>query len=61
MKAILALLAAFAISTQATDNYNVVWDSPSKDCHGSMPLGNGDIALNAYIAHKFTGQHWSRD
>jgi len=29
--------------------YNVVWDSPSKDCHGSMPLGNGDIGLNAWI------------
>lgn len=29
--------------------YHVIWDSPSKDCHGSMPLGNGDIALNAWI------------
>jgi len=23
----------------------VVWDSPSADALGSMPLGNGDIAL----------------
>ncbi len=30
------------------DAYNVVWDSPSADHHGSMPLGNGDIALNAW-------------
>lgn len=29
--------------------YNVVWDSPSADHHGSMPLGNGDIAVNAWI------------
>jgi len=29
--------------------YNVVWDSPSKDYTGSMPLGNGDIALNAWV------------
>jgi len=32
-----------------TDDYNVVWNSPSSDHHGSMPLGNGDIALNAWM------------
>lgn len=31
------------------DEYNVVWDSPSTDHHGSMPLGNGDIGLNAWV------------
>jgi len=31
------------------DAYNVVWDLPSADHHGSMPLGNGDIALNAWV------------
>jgi alpha-L-fucosidase 2 len=31
------------------NQYNVIWDSPSKDCHGSMPLGNGDISLNAWV------------
>ena len=30
-------------------DYNVVWDSPSKDYNGSMPIGNGDIALNAWL------------
>jgi len=30
-------------------DYNVVWDSPSKDYNGSMPIGNGDIALNAWV------------
>lgn len=29
--------------------YNVVWDSPSNDYNGSMPLGNGDISLNAWV------------
>ncbi|MFH0990680.1 MAG: DUF5703 domain-containing protein [bacterium] len=29
--------------------YNVRWDSPSKDYNGSMPLGNGDIGLNAWV------------
>jgi hypothetical protein len=29
--------------------YEVVWDSPSPDTNGTMPLGNGEIALNAWI------------
>lgn len=29
--------------------YNVVWDSPSQNHHGSMPLGNGQTSLNAWI------------
>lgn len=28
--------------------YNVVWNSPSKDCTGVMPIGNGDIAAGVY-------------
>lgn len=31
------------------DDYNVVWDTPSADAAGSMPLGNGEIALNAWV------------
>lgn len=31
------------------DAYNVVWDSPSQDANGSMPLGNGDVGLNAWV------------
>jgi alpha-L-fucosidase 2 len=31
------------------DQYNVIWDSPSKDFNGSMPLGNGDIGLNLWV------------
>ena len=29
--------------------HNVVWDTPSKDAHGSMPLGNGDVGINAWV------------
>ena len=28
--------------------YNVVWNSPSKDAGGSMPIGNGDLGANVY-------------
>ena len=31
------------------DRFNVVWDSPSKDSSGSMPIGNGDIGLNVWV------------
>ncbi len=28
---------------------NVVWDSPSADARGSMPIGNGDIGANVWV------------
>ena len=31
------------------DECNIIWDSPSKDMHGSMPLGNGDIGTNVWM------------
>jgi len=31
------------------DDCHVVWDSPSTDSFGSMPLGNGDIGLNVWV------------
>ncbi len=31
------------------DQYNVVWETASKDSSGSMPIGNGDIGLNVWI------------
>jgi alpha-L-fucosidase 2 len=31
------------------EKYNISWDSPSKDCSGSMPLGNGDIGINVWV------------
>jgi hypothetical protein len=31
------------------DQYNPVWDTPSEFASGSMPLGNGDIGVNAWV------------
>ncbi|TKG97327.1 hypothetical protein EYV94_02535 [Puteibacter caeruleilacunae] len=28
---------------------NVVWNSPSGDANGSMPIGNGDVGLNVWV------------
>lgn len=56
--AILPVLAALGGATRAgepapspgtLESYNVVWDSLSKNYGGSMPLGNGDIALNVWV------------
>ena len=49
------LLVAMPVSTLADCSaaepmarYNVVWESPSQDASGQMPLGNGDIAAGVY-------------
>ncbi len=46
-------LAAMALPMNALaaspDPYTVVWDSPSADSSGSMPLGNGDVAVNVWV------------
>lgn len=36
--------------TMRTDlhRYNVIWNSPSKDASGVMPIGNGDIGAGVY-------------
>ncbi len=31
------------------EKYDVVWDSPSKDAWGTMPVGNGDLGLNVWV------------
>jgi hypothetical protein len=33
----------------SVSKYNVVWESPSKDSSGSMPIGNGDVGLNVWV------------
>ena len=33
----------------ALDSYNVVWETPSANYGGSLPLGNGDIGLNVWV------------
>ncbi len=53
---VLCCLAYFPNLLSATDRVpealascNVVWDSPSLDHTGSMPLGNGEIGLNSWV------------
>ena len=31
------------------EQYDVVWETPSKNSAGSMPIGNGDIGLNVWV------------
>lgn len=33
---------------EAVNRYNVIWDSPSKDPSGAMPVGNGDMGAMVY-------------
>jgi len=43
------LLCDVSAGATSPDRYDVCWDSPSADANGSMPLGNGDVGLNAWI------------
>lgn len=51
------VLAAFAVRAAEPaadplaylDGCNVVWKSPSNNAHDSMPLGNGDVGVNAWV------------
>jgi alpha-L-fucosidase 2 len=43
---VIGLLLPSIASAESMARYNVVWDSPSKDDTGQMPLGNGDIAAS---------------
>ncbi|MFA6240916.1 MAG: DUF5703 domain-containing protein, partial [Candidatus Hydrogenedentales bacterium] len=46
-----SLIAAFAVCVFAgsPSDFDVVWDSPSADSSGSMPLGNGDVGVNVWM------------
>ena len=33
----------------SVSDYNIVWDSPSADFNGTMPIGNGDIGANVWV------------
>lgn len=49
-KAVMLLLVCVATTAASAsmERYNVVWESPSEDASGQMPLGNGDIAAGVY-------------
>jgi len=45
-----SIVAASApVRADPLDACNVVWNSPSKDSAGSMPLGNGRLGLNVWV------------
>ena len=55
MKPIIITLVAGLLTVLLTpltaadlSRYNVVWDTPSRDATGVMPIGNGDIAAGVY-------------
>jgi hypothetical protein len=43
------LLIAAVAQAGNLDHCNVVWDSPSTNSWGSMPIGNGDIGANVWV------------
>ncbi len=44
-----SLLLAGSPGAESPSRYDVVWEAPSADHHGSMPLGNGSTGMNAWI------------
>ena len=38
-----------AVLASEIDRYNVVWNSPSNNATGSMPLGGGNLGLNVWV------------
>ncbi len=43
-----SLMAVSITAGESISRYNVIWNSPSKDASGQMPLGNGDVAAGVY-------------
>jgi hypothetical protein len=37
------------LHAQRINDYNVVWNTPSQNSGGSMPLGNGELGMNAWV------------
>jgi alpha-L-fucosidase 2 len=51
---LLAFVVLLCMSAPAQEDgnpsaYDVIWQTPSQDSFGSMPLGNGDIGLNVWM------------
>ena len=46
---LLAVDRTDAKNADPLDSYNVVWETPSEDHNGSMPIGNGDIGMNVWV------------
>ena len=48
---VVLLLASLILSACGSEvsNYDLVWDSPSADASGSMPIGNGELGANVWV------------
>lgn len=48
---ILLLVLNFELTSggASMDKFNVIWNKPSTDSSGSMPLGNGDVGMNVWV------------
>ncbi len=48
---LLAVAAGRSLNAAASciERYDVVWESPSTNSFGSMPLGNGDVGVNVWV------------
>jgi len=45
---LISVVTTASIHAASVSDYNIVWDSPSADYNGSMPIGNGDIGANVW-------------
>ena len=45
----LSTVAQSPIKSSDISNSNLIWNTPSENSFGSMPLGNGDIGLNVWV------------
>ncbi|MFT3945725.1 MAG: DUF5703 domain-containing protein [Agriterribacter sp.] len=44
------LMMAFLVAeAQKVSDYDIVWDKPSENAAGSMPIGNGEVGLNCWV------------
>ena len=46
---LLCLLLANTAQADWLEQYNIVWDSPSTNATGSMPLAGGNLGLNVWV------------
>ncbi|MDL2255747.1 DUF5703 domain-containing protein [Parabacteroides sp. OttesenSCG-928-K15] len=46
---VLLFFCVSALHAQNISDYNVVWTTPSQHSGGSMPLGNGELGMNAWV------------
>lgn len=46
---VIILMGVLTIKAQEISDYNVIWNTPSQDAAGSMPIGNGEVGANIWV------------